>query len=218
MHPRDRQWRHVHRWCGPGGAGARAATGKLLWTFAPLSGNTNRRGFGVTRGVTYGKVGSSERIYAPIQNRIWCLDAKTGKPVPTFGEDGAIDLEKDAGRDTTGVSIVSTTPGAIYQDLLIVTSRTGEGPRPAAPGHIRAYDTRTGKRRWIFHTIPHPGEFGYDTWSPDSWKTTGGANCWGGLSIDQKRGLVFLGTGSPLSIFSAATAPGPTCSATRSSR
>ena len=80
---------------------------------------------------------------------------------------------------------------------MIVTSRTGEGPRPAAPGHIRAYDVRTGKRRWIFHTIPHPGEFGYDTWSPESWKTTGGANCWGGLSIDETRGLVFLGTGSP---------------------
>ncbi len=174
-----------------------ADNGKVLWTFAPLSGNTNRRGFGVTRGVTYAKDGANERIYAPIQNKIWCLDAKTGKPVPTFGEEGAIDLEKNVDRDATGVSIVSTTPGAIYQDLLIVTSRTGEGPRPAAPGHIRAYDIRTGKQRWIFHTIPHPGEFGYDTWSPESWKTTGGANCWGGLSIDEKRGLVFLGTGSP---------------------
>jgi quinoprotein glucose dehydrogenase len=173
-----------------------AATGKLLWTFAPLSGGTNRRGFGVSRGVIYAKDGASERIYAPVQNRIWCLDAKTGKPVPGFGDEGSIDLEKDVDRDTTGTSIVSTTPGAIFQDLLIVTSRTGEGPRPAAPGHIRAYDWRSGKRRWIFHTIPHPGEFGYDTWSKDSWKTTGGANCWGGLSIDESRGQVFLGTGS----------------------
>src|SRR5205823_2930085 len=70
-----------------------AAAGKLLWTFAPLAGATNRRGFGVARGVTYGKVGASERIYAPIQNRIWCIDAKTGKPVQSFGEEGAIDLE-----------------------------------------------------------------------------------------------------------------------------
>jgi len=174
-----------------------AATGKLLWSFAPISGGTTRRGFGMSRGITYWKSSSAERIFAPVQNKIWCLDAKTGKPVPSFAEEGAIDLEKDVDRDIAGLSIVSTTPGAIYQDLLIVTSRTGEGPRPAAPGHIRAYDLRSGKRRWIFHTIPHPGEFGYDTWSPDSWKTTGGANCWGGLSIDEQRGIVFLGTGSP---------------------
>ena len=128
---------------------------------------------------------------------MWCLDAKTGKPIPSFADEGAIDLEKDVDRDVPGLSIVSTTPGAIYQDLLIVTSRTGEGPRAAAPGHIRAYDLKSGKRKWIFHTIPHPGEFGYDTWSPEAWKTTGGANCWGGMSIDEKRGLAFLGTGSP---------------------
>ena len=173
-----------------------ASNGKLVWSFAPLASVTSRRGFGVSRGVTYGRVGGSERIYAPVQNRIWCIDAKTGKPVPSFGDEGAIDLEKDVDRDLAGTSIVSTTPGEIYQDLLIVPSRTGEGPRPAAPGHIRAYDTRTGKRRWIFHTIPHPGEFGYDTWSPEAWKTTGGANCWGGLSIDHDRRLAILGTGS----------------------
>ena len=132
-----------------------------------------------------------------MQNRILCLNAKSGKIVETFGENGAINLEKDVDRDLThGESIVATTPGAVYKDLLIVSTRDEEGPRPAAPGHIRAYDARTGKRRWIFHTIPHPGEFGYDTWSPDSWKTTGGANCWGGLSIDEARGLAFVSTGS----------------------
>jgi quinoprotein glucose dehydrogenase len=173
-----------------------AATGNLMWTFSPLSASAGGRGVGTSRGVTYWKNGSSERIFAPVQNKMFCLDAKTGQLIRSFGVDGAIDLEQDVDRDTTGTSIVSTTPGAIYQELLIVTSRTGEGPRPAAPGHIRAYDARTGKRRWIFHTIPHPGEFGYDTWSPDSWKTTGGANCWGGLSVDEKRGLALLGTGS----------------------
>jgi quinoprotein glucose dehydrogenase len=173
-----------------------AASGKLLWSFSPPGANTGSFGAGTSRGVTYWKDGGNERIFAPVQNRIWCLDAKTGQLIPSFGQRGAIDLEQDLDRDTSGTSVVSTTPGLIYQDLLIVTSRTGEGPRPAAPGHIRAYDARTGKRRWIFHTIPHPGEFGHDTWSPDSWKTTGGANCWGGLSIDERRGLAFFGTGS----------------------
>jgi quinoprotein glucose dehydrogenase len=174
-----------------------AATGKLMWTHVPLSNAPRRRGAGVSRGVTYWKDGDHERIFAPVQNRILCLNAKSGKIVETFGENGAIDLEKEVDRDLTrGESIVATTPGGIYQDLLIVSTRDEEGPRPAAPGHIRAYDLRTGKRRWIFHTIPHPGEFGHDTWSPESWKTTGGANCWGGLSIDESRGLVFVSTGS----------------------
>jgi len=174
-----------------------AATGKLLWTHAPLSSGPQRSGAGTSRGVTYWKDGDRERIFAPVQNRILCLNAKTGNIVETFGDNGAIDLEKDVDRDLTrGETIVATTPGGIYRDLLIVSTRDAEGPRPAAPGHIRAYDVRTGKRRWIFHTIPHPGEFGYDTWSPDSWKTTGGANCWGGLSIDEARGLVFVSTGS----------------------
>jgi quinoprotein glucose dehydrogenase len=174
-----------------------AASGKLLWTHAPLSGGSQRRAQGVSRGLTYWKDGERERIFVPVQNRILCLNAKSGKIVETFGDNGAIDLEKDVDRDLVhGESIVGTTPGGIYQDLLILATRDEEGPRPAAPGHIRAYDVRTGKRRWIFHTIPHPGEFGYDTWSPDSWKTTGGANCWGGLSIDEKRGMVFVSTGS----------------------
>ena len=174
-----------------------AATGKLLWTHAPLSNGPRRRGAGTSRGVTYWKDGDRERIFAPVQNRILCINAKTGKIVETFGDNGAIDLEKDIDRELLhGETIVATTPGGIYRDLLIVSTRDEEGPRPAAPGHIRAYDARTGKRRWIFHTIPHPGEYGYDTWSPDSWKTAGGANCWGGLSIDEARGLVFVSTGS----------------------
>ena len=176
-----------------------AATGKALWTTSPLA-NSGTRASGVSRGVTHWKNSREERIFVPIQNRIWCLDAKTGKVVNSFGDDGAIDLQKDADRELTGPpqqTIVATTPGGIWGDVLIVATRTGEGPRPAAPGHIRGYDVRTGKRKWIFHTIPHPGEFGYETWSPESWKNAGGANCWGGLSIDDKRGLVFLGTGSP---------------------
>ena len=172
-----------------------AATGKLLWTFAPLgaAAESGRRASGVSRGVTCW----NDRVFVPAQNRIWCLNAKTGLPIESFGERGAIDVEKDVDRDMAGLSLASTTPGAIYKNTLIITSRTEEGPRPAAPGHIRAYDVRTGKRKWICHTIPHPGEFGYETWPKDAWKTVGGANCWGGMSVDEKRGLVFLSTGSP---------------------
>ncbi|MBM3736148.1 MAG: pyrroloquinoline quinone-dependent dehydrogenase, partial [Acidobacteria bacterium] len=174
-----------------------AATGKLLWSHAPLSGASGRRASGVSRGVTYWRDGNDERIYVPIQNRVWCLNAKTGTVLESFGDKGSIDLEQDVDRDITGLSIASTTPGVIYKDLLIMPTRTEEGPRLAAPGHIRAFDLHTGKRRWIFHTIPHPGEFGYDTWPPDSWKKAGGANNWGGMSVDEARGLVFVSTGSP---------------------
>ncbi len=174
-----------------------AATGKLLWTNSPLGASGGRRASGVARGSTYWTDGRRKRLFVPIQNRIWCLDATTGKAVGSFGEAGAINVEKDVDRDMAGLSLSSTTPGAICGDVLVIASRTEEGPRPAAPGHIRGYDIHTGKRRWIFHTIPHPGEFGHDTWSPDSWKTAGGANCWGGMSVDEKRKLVFVATGSP---------------------
>ena len=146
-----------------------AATGKLLWTHMPQStgSGTQRRGAGISRGVTYWKDAGRERIFAPVQNRILCLDAKTGELVQLSAMSGSIDLRRTStGTLTPGESVVATTPGGVYRDLLILSTRVGEGPRPAAPGHIRAYDARTGKRRWIFHTIPHPGEFGYDTWSP----------------------------------------------------
>ncbi len=174
-----------------------AATGHVIWTFTPPGAESGSRASGVSRGATYWKDGKDERLLVPIQSRIWCLHPKTGKAIETFAERGSIDLEKEVDRDMKGLSLASTTPGAIYKDTLIITSRTEEGPRPAAPGHIRAYDVRTGKRKWIFHTIPHPGEFGYDTWPPEAWKTTGGTNCWGGMSVDEKRGLVFVPTGSP---------------------
>jgi quinoprotein glucose dehydrogenase len=175
-----------------------AATGKLIWSHAPPGAATSgRRASGVSRGSTYWTDGRRKRLFVPVQSRIWCLDAASGEVVDGFGEGGAIDVERDVDRDMTGLSLASTTPGAICGDVLIIASRTEEGPRPAAPGHIRGYDVRTGKRRWIFHTIPHPGEFGYDTWPPDAWKYAGGANCWGGMSVDEKRKLVFVATGSP---------------------
>ena len=117
-------------------------------------------------------------------------------PIPTFGDKGSVSLLEGLDRDVTGLYVLSNTPGAIYKDLLILGTRVSEGPGASAPGHIRAYDVRTGKIRWIFHTIPQPGEFGYDTWPADAWKRIGGANAWSGISVDEERGLVFLPTGS----------------------
>ena len=103
--------------------------------------------------------------------------------------------------------MVLTTPGVIYKDLLIVGGRTSEG-LPASPGDVRAYDVRTGKLRWSFHTIPHPGEFGYDTWPKDAWTYIGSANNWAGMAVDQKRGIVYAPTGSAAADFYGANRVG----------
>ncbi len=170
-----------------------AATGAVRWTFDPWDG---KGGQGVNRGVTYWADGNDQRIFFSAGMFLYALDATTGKRIDSFGNGGRIDLRLGLDRDVHNESVTDTTPGIIYRDLLILGSRVGEGPGPAAPGHIRAFDVRSGERRWIFHTIPHPGEAGYETWPPDAWKTMGGVNCWGGMTLDAERGLVFAGTGS----------------------
>ncbi|MFN0101146.1 MAG: pyrroloquinoline quinone-dependent dehydrogenase [Bryobacteraceae bacterium] len=170
-----------------------AATGKELWRFDPV----DVRPRGVNRGVMYWEEGGEKRILYSAGTFLYALDAKTGKVIPEFGVGGRVDMTKELDRDPPGAFSGATTPGVIYKDLAIMGSSVGEGPRTAAPGHIRAYDVRTGKRRWIFHTIPHPGELGYETWPKDAWKTIGGANNWGGMSLDEKRGVVYASLGSP---------------------
>jgi quinoprotein glucose dehydrogenase len=179
-----------------------AATGKLLWKFD--SGMTGR---GPNRGVTYWSSGADRRVFAAVQSYVYALDVATGKPVPTFGKDGRIDLREDLGRDPAKLSIVLTSPGIIFEDLLIVGGRTPES-LPAPPGDVRAYDVRTGKLRWSFHTIPHPGEFGYETWPKDAWQQSGSANNWPGMAVDAKRGIVFVPTGSAASDFYGADRTG----------
>jgi quinoprotein glucose dehydrogenase len=173
-----------------------AATGRQRWIFDPFVKGATSGGLGVNRGVVYWEGGSDQRILVTAGERLYALDAKTGLRIPTFGEQGSVSLKEGLGRDTTGDFVLSNTPGAIYKDLLILGTRVSEGPGPAAPGHVRAFDVRTGKVRWIFHTIPWPGELGYDTWPPDAYTRVGGANAWSGISVDQARGLVFLPTGS----------------------
>ncbi len=169
-----------------------AATGKLLWKFDSGIGGTEP-----ARGLVYWSEDSatSGRILAGIMNYVYALDAATGEPIKTFGKDGRIDLREDLGRDPAKQSLALTSPGIVYRDLLIVGDLEPE-TLPAPPGDIRAYDVRSGKLRWTFHTIPRPGEFGYDTWPKDAWTYTGAANNWGGMALDPGRGIVYVPTGS----------------------
>lgn len=172
-----------------------AATGEQVWRFDPWNGG---RGGGINRGVAYWSDGASDhRIFFSAGNDLYALNAKIGKPIETFGDGGRISHRDGFDTDVFFFSIGNNTPGVVWKDLLILGSTTGEGPQPCAPGHIRAFDVRTGVRKWIFHTIPHPGEFGYETWGPESWKQVGSANVWGGFTLDAERGMVFCGTGSP---------------------
>ncbi len=174
-----------------------AATGKERWSFNPNEwlneGRKARRER--NRGVTYWESGQERRVFFGYRNWLYALDAETGRPAAGFGEAGRVDMRVGLGRDPQSVTIGLTTPGVVYQDLLIIGSLVSEG-LPAAPGHIRAYDVRTGELRWTFHTIPQPGEYGYETWPKDAWKYAGGANNWSGMALDVKRGLIFVPTGS----------------------
>jgi quinoprotein glucose dehydrogenase len=177
-----------------------AASGKGIWTFDPgaaAGGAPSRRAPGISRAVTYWEAGEDKRIFHAYRDQLWAIDAKTGKPVESFGTGGAIDLKEHFDHDMSKLTFKHSSPVVVYKDVVITGGGGGEGPYPEAPGHIRGWDARTGKRRWIFHTIPKPGEPGHDTWSGDSWKYTGGTNNWAGMSVDEKRGWVFAGIGSP---------------------
>ena len=167
-----------------------AASGKLLWTF-----DSGADGPDVSRGVSYWTDGKECRIFAGMRNLLYALDPATGKPIPDFGEAGHIDLRKGLRGDYRAQSIGLTSPGVIYNDLIIVGGRTPE-THPAPPGDVRAFDVHTGALRWQFHTIPHPGEPGYETWPKDEWKTAGSANNWAGMAVDVQRGIVYVPTGS----------------------
>lgn len=173
-----------------------AASGKELWRFNPLNGGGDHQALGVNRGVVYWADGDDRRILYTTGSTLHCVNARDGKIITSFGDSGRVDIKQGLGRDANNLYIVATTPGIVFRDLLILGTRVAEGPGPSAPGHIRAYNIRTGKIAWMFHTIPQPGEVGHETWPPDAWKTSGGANCWAGMSLDEQRGIVFVPTGS----------------------
>ena len=169
-----------------------AATAEEIWMFDPFEGT---HGAGLSRGIAYWEAGEEARIFFSVGKDLFSIDAKTGQPDSDFGEGGKVNLNYGLGRDPASLSVSASSPGMVYQNLLIMGSTTGEG-YDAAPGHIRAYDVQSGDIAWTFHTIPQPGEFGYDTWPEDAYKTAGGANVWGGMSLDEERGVVYMPTGS----------------------
>lgn len=175
-------------------AALKADSGKEIWVYDPWAGE---RGGGVNRGVAFWTDDAGDRrLFMSAGPYLHCVNADTGERVKEFGGDGKLDLREDLDRDAFYLSVFSSSPCVVWKDLLIMGSSVGEGPNLSAPGHIRAYDVRTGKREWIFHTIPYPGEAGYETWPEEAWKTVGGANAWAGFTLDAERGWVFCGTGS----------------------
>ena len=174
-----------------------AATGKRVWVFEPARHDPRGRVFrGRNRGVVYWEdgTGGKRRIFNFVKDRVYSIDAGTGELIRSFGEEGSIDLRKHLPIDPARASIEVTTPGIVYKGLLIVGSRVPEG-NLSTPGDIRAYDAATGAFAWIFHTIPREGELGYDTWEWEPGEVYGGANPWGGFSLDEERGWVFCATG-----------------------
>lgn len=167
-----------------------AATGKQLWRFDPNNGLPPTSRFR-HRGV----VVTGDRVIFNYRYKLYALNKKTGQQIRTFGDSGWVDLRAGLGRPVHGLSVSASTPGVVFENLLIIGTSVPEA-LPSAPGDIRAYDITTGALRWTFHTIPHPGEFGYETWPSDAWKISGGANAWSGVTLDVNRALVFAATGS----------------------
>ena len=180
-----------------------AANGRPLWEFDPFAAgesNVPLASGGVNRGVAYWSDGiaNGERriIHGSADGRLFSLVASTGDLDPAFGVDGVVDLRGGLDRDISGLPYGPTSAPAILHDIIILGNSSGEGPGPVAPGDVRAFDVRTGRQIWRFHTVPRPGEHGNDTWEGDSWRNRGGANAWGGASVDEERGMVFVALGS----------------------
>ncbi|HUP03793.1 MAG TPA: PQQ-binding-like beta-propeller repeat protein [Bryobacteraceae bacterium] len=181
---------------GPGGeAAAAGAQGRGAANPAARFGG----GAGGARGLNYwqSKDGTDRRIILAVSNQLQEIDARTGKQIETFGDKGFVDLREGLGRDPSTVrQAQSRTPGRVFENLIILGSSPGEA-YISPPGFIRAYDVLTGKLAWTFHTVPQPGEPGYDTWPKDAYKYIGGVNTWGEISLDEKRGIAYFPLGSP---------------------
>jgi len=176
-----------------------AATGRERWSFDPFADGPRGplASGGVNRGLAHWSDGERELVFlGSASGHLFALDAATGTLDPGFGDAGVVDLKAGLDRDIRRLAYGPTSAPVICGEVIVVGFSCGEGPGPSAPGDVRAFDLRTGEERWAFRTVPAPGEFGNDTWEGDSWKDRGGANAWGGLSVDAKRGWVFFSTGS----------------------
>ncbi len=169
-----------------------AQTGEELWIHAHLQGIARR-------GINYWQSadGQDKRLLFQINNYLQAINAETGESILSFGEQGLVDLREGLGREANTLSRAqSGTPGKIFENLLLLGSSTGEGYM-SSPGHLRAYDVVSGKLVWTFHTIPQPGEYGYETWPKEAYQYVGGVNTWGEISVDEQRGIAYYPLGSP---------------------
>ncbi len=173
----------------------RADTGELIWSFDPFDGRYDLFGMGVNRGVMYWSNGVQSRILYSAGSILYSVDTKTGLLDHNFGRGGGVDLHDGLGPAAKDLFVVANSPGVVFEDLVIIGSRVSESVG-AAPGHIRAFNVKDGRLVWVFHTIPKPGEFGYDTWPSSQIDSLGGANAWSGMSLDPARGMLFVPTGS----------------------
>lgn len=179
-----------------------AATGKEAWHFDASDSTINktwhRKSVNMNRGVTYWEEGKDKRIIYTVGPIVFAVNAITGKLIPSFGKDGGINLSEGLGRDKTKMFVAPTSPVMIYKNLFILSGLVGEN----TPGHIRAFDVKTGQQKWVFHTIPFPNEAGYETWEDSTaYKYLGSTNSWAGFSLDEKRGILFAPTGNPTNDF-----------------
>jgi len=169
-----------------------ASTGKELWVHAFGGGGGGRGGgIGGQRGANYWENSdrSDRRILVTTGGFLYAIDARTGNTIDTFADHGKLDLK--TGIDRATIPLASRTPGRVFENLIILGSTTGEGYL-APPGDLRAFDVRTGKLAWVFHTIPRPGELGYETWPKDAYKYMGGVDVWGEITVDEKRGIAYF--------------------------
>ena len=199
----------------PSVAAIDGATGETLWTYRFDEGaRGDMAPRSVSRGVEYWTDGKQQRIILITRGyHMVSLDAKTGLPDPAFGNKGVVDLYQDFDQPTPkDGTISSTSPAVVVNNVVVVGAALQAGTAPRSKentkGYVRGYDIRTGKRLWIFHTIPHPGEFGNDTWLNDSWAYTGNTAVWSAFSADEELGYVYLPVESPTGDFYGGHRPG----------
>ena len=178
-----------------------AETGAELWAFDPETWKGREDSIGFKhRGVAYWSSGDAARIFLNTDERLFALDAKTGKPVTTFGQNGVASLTENLVRPIKKLHTSQTSPPVVYKNLVIVGSRVPDRLeyKGDPPGTVQAFDVRSGKRVWIFYTIPQSGKDpGANTWENESWKITGHANVWGPMSLDEGRGLLYVPVSTP---------------------
>jgi len=172
-----------------------AATGNERWKFVPETSGSFNFSMGVNRGLTYWEEGDDKRILYMAGHFLYALDAKTGELKLSFGDQGKVNIKIGLGDDAMKHYVNGTSPGVVYKDKIILGCRVSED-KIAAPGYIRAYNVKSGKQEWVFHTIPKPGEYGYWTFPEDAYNRIGGANNWSGMSLDEENGIVYIPTGS----------------------